>query len=109
MAETVLGADYELSLVFIGSTRSRALNKQHRGKDRPTNILSFPLEEEAGEIYIALRLAESEASKFNMKPRSFVAYLFLHGLLHLKGYDHGSTMERKEDVLLQRFGFERPS
>ena len=56
--ERVLGKHYELSVVFIGDKRSRDLNKRYRGKDRPTNILSFPLSASEGEIFINLRQAK---------------------------------------------------
>ncbi|PIR45755.1 MAG: rRNA maturation RNase YbeY [Candidatus Vogelbacteria bacterium CG10_big_fil_rev_8_21_14_0_10_49_38] len=91
--ETVLGRDYELSLVFCGSTRTRTLNRIHRSKDKPANVLSFPLSKNAGEIFINL-----DARDFNF------SYLFIHGLLHLKGLDHGSRMEAEERKLLTLFG-----
>lgn len=94
--EHVLGDAYELSLVFVGSARSRALNKKYRGKDRPTNVLSFPLDKRAGEIFIDLAIAAKEAPLYGETTRSFVALLFIHGLFHLKGFEHGSKMERKE-------------
>lgn len=88
----VLGKDYSLSLVFIGEKKSHELNLRYRGKDKATNVLSFPLDKKTGEIFIIPRLAQKE-----------VGFLFIHGLLHLKGMEHGSTMERAELVLRKKF------
>lgn len=101
--KTILGKEYVLSLVFVGDTRSRALNKTYRNKDKPTNILSFPLSDTSGEIFINLNLCKKEASKFERSFDNFIAFLFIHGLFHLKGYDHGSTMERKEKNIRTTF------
>ena len=85
----ILGADYDLSLVFCGSTLARKLNKEKRNKDKSANILSFPLSQTSGEIFI--KLPETDFS---------VEHLFIHGLLHLKGLSHGSKMETEEKRFL---------
>ena len=103
IARATLGAKYELSLVFIGDTRSQKLNIEHRGKNKPTNILSFPLSDTDGEIFINLNLAYKEAPTFKRSKTNFIAFLFIHGLHHLKGLDHGSTMERKEESIRAKF------
>jgi probable rRNA maturation factor len=94
--KTILGANYDLSVAFVSPSESHRLNKLYRGKDKPTNVLSFPLEKNTGEIVICKSLAKTEAPKFDQSPSEWLHYLFIHGLLHLKGFDHGSTMERKE-------------
>ena len=91
----VLGKDYLLSLVFIGAKKSQKLNLTYRGKNKPTNILSFPLSKFSGEIFICLDIIKKEAMP--------VGFLFIHGLLHLKGYSHSSTMERAESKLRKKF------
>ena len=101
---SVLGEKYELSLVFIGNTRSQKLNKQYRGIDKPTNILTFPLDKNSGEIFIDLGRAKSDAPRFDLNSKSFIGLLFIHGLLHLKGFSHGSTMESEENKLCKKFG-----
>ena len=101
VADAVLGKKYAVSLVFVGETRAQRLNKEYRGKTYVPNVLSFPLDETSGEIYICPSVAEREAKKFSMTPRTYIAYLFIHGLLHLKGLDHGDTMERKERALMR--------
>ena len=99
-----LGKDCSLSLVFIGESKSKALNSKYRGKNKSTNILSFPLDKKSGEIFITLAVARREAKKFGRKLDNFVAFLFIHGLMHLKGYPHGSRMERAEKVVRRKFG-----
>ena len=103
MKKNVLGKKYELSLVFIGNKRSQKLNKQHRGIDKPTNILTFPLDKNEGEIFLDLTRAKTDAPLFDRNTKSFVGLLFIHGLLHLKGFSHGSTMEKEENKLCKKF------
>lgn len=100
----VLGKSYELSLVFGGSALSKKLNKTYRGKDKPTNILSFPLSENSGEIFIDVKKARSEADDFGTNFTIHVGRLFIHGLFHLKGLDHGSTMDKEEEKIRAIFG-----
>ncbi len=95
--ERVLGKSYDLSVVFIGDKRSRDLNKHYRGKDKPTNILSFPLSASEGEVFINLRQAKKDAPRFKKRYNTFVGFLFIHGLLHLKGMEHGRKMEQEEE------------
>lgn len=102
--DEVLGKKYNLSLVFIGRRRSRKLNFAHRGKDNATNILSYTLDKNNGEIFITPEVVKREMKKFERKYDNFVAFLFIHGLLHLKGFEHGSTMEKAEEVVRKRFG-----
>ena len=101
--EASLGKKYSLSLVFIGHKKSRTLNKSYRGKDKSTNILSFSYEKNEGEIFINLNKARKEAVHFGRKFQNYISFLFIHGLMHLKGMRHGSTMERAEIKLRKRF------
>ncbi len=93
--ETVLGKKYELSLAFVGPTESRKVTLKAKKKNKASNVLSFPLSPTSGEIIICPAAAGTYT----------VPYLFIHGLLHLKGYKHSATMERIEHRLLKRFGF----
>ncbi len=102
--DEILGTSYVLSLTFIGEKRAYELNKEHRKADYVPNVLSFPLSKEVGEIYITPIVAKKEAKKFDMSTREFIGYLFIHGLLHLKGYPHGATMDKAEDKYMKRFG-----
>ncbi len=101
--DAVLGKHYNLSLVFVGDTTSRKLNRAYRNKDKPTNVLSFALSKDEGEMFINLKKARSELALFDEKFPNFIGFLFIHGLLHLKGLDHGSTMEREELKFRKKF------
>jgi len=103
MADAVLGKSYTLSLTFVGAKRARDLNQEHRKATYVPNVLSFPLTSEAGEIYISPVVAKREAPKFHMTERGYVGFLFIHGLLHLKGHLHGDTMEKAEKKYCKRF------
>ncbi len=101
--DAILGKQYELSLTFVGAARARALNEAHRGKSYVPNVLSFPLTDSAGEIYIAPVVAEKEAKNFSMTPNGYIGFLFIHGCLHLKGLDHGDTMDKAERKYCKQF------
>jgi probable rRNA maturation factor len=103
MKNNILGKSFEISLVFIGEARAQKLNQTTRGKTYVPNVLSFPLSEKSGEIYIAPTVANKEAKKFSLTPKAYIGYLFIHGLLHLKGFDHGPKMERLEKRLLNQY------
>src|SRR3989344_6521219 len=96
MAVAVLGEEYEGSLVVASSRRVRELNRTYRGKDKETNILSFPLEKKEGEIFLDLAKARKDAPLFDRSYSNFIGFLFIHALFHLKGFDHSSTMEKQE-------------
>lgn len=101
--DAALGKNYSLSLVFCGDKLSRRLNRTTRGKDKPTNILSFPLDKQEGEIFIDLQLCKRQAPSFERNFENFIGFLFIHGLIHLKGMDHGSRMESEEVRLRKQF------
>lgn len=101
--DVVLGKKYKLSIVFIGDSLSRTLNATYRNKNKPTNVLSFSLENNEGEIFINLKKAREESPLFKEKTNNFIGYLFIHGLLHLKGFDHGSRMEEMERKIRRKF------
>jgi rRNA maturation RNase YbeY len=101
--EKILGKGYDLTLTFCSPEESRKRNALYRDKDYPTNILSFPLGEKEGEIYICLSIARRDAKKFEMSYQKFLHLLVIHGCLHLKGHDHGSTMEGLEEKHLLHF------
>lgn len=104
MKNAILGTSYTLSLTFVGKDRARALNMQYRNATYIPNVLSFPLDKNTGEIFITPAIAKKEARKFNLSPKGHIGFLFIHGLLHLKGYPHGATMEKAEKKYMQRFG-----
>ena len=103
LKNAVLGKAYELSVAFVGDRRSHTLNLHYRNKDTSANILAFPLSRKRGELIITLPRARREAVRFDMTYRIYVGYLFIHGLLHLKGFRHGGRMDKEEKRLLKRF------
>lgn len=103
MKAKILGESYDLSLVFVGETRARSLNMRYRHKNYVPNVLSFPLTKTAGEMFICPAVAKREAKKFHLSERGYVAFLFIHGALHLKGHDHSDTMEKLERKFLRTF------
>ncbi|MEI6296082.1 MAG: rRNA maturation RNase YbeY [bacterium] len=103
LADFALGENYELSLVFVGKKFIRNLNFKYRQKDKATNILSFPLTKTEGEIFICPLIAKAEANKINETFQEYFKYLFIHGITHLKGFDHGSKMEEEEERIRKNF------
>jgi probable rRNA maturation factor len=103
MKEAVLGARYELSLIFVGERRARTLHRMYHYDDTPANVLAFPYTANEGEIVICPHEARRQAPFFEMSATGFVGYLFIHGCLHLKGYDHGSTMTAAERAFVKQF------
>lgn len=101
--DKLLGKSYDLTVTFCTPQESQDRNKTYRDKDYPTNILSFPLDEHTGEIYICLSIARRDAKKFDMTYEQFLHLLVIHGCLHLKGHDHGSTMDSLEEKHLKQF------
>lgn len=99
----ILGKRYQLALTFIGTDRAKQLNQTYRQKDYTPNVLSFPLAETVGEIYICPKIAAREAANFDLTPRQHIAFLFIHGCLHLKGLDHGATMDKLEQKYMRKF------
>ena len=104
--EEVVGVNYEVSLVCIGTDRSRHLNKKYRNKDAPANILTFPLDTSLGEIFITPPEAKKDAPKFGRSYKQFLADLFIHGLFHLKGDTHSSSMKIHEARVRRKFHLE---
>lgn len=103
MKDFYLGSDYELSVVFCSKKTMRRLNNATRKKDYATNILSFPLSEKSGEIFICLPVCKKQHKDFERTFNNFVAFLFIHGLVHLNGHDHGDTMDNEEAELRKKF------
>ncbi len=104
MKDSILGKNYELSLIIVNKKEIQKLNWEYRDINEPTDILSFPLSEDFGEIYINPEMTKLEAKKFDRNYENFFGFLFIHGLVHLKGFDHGSTMESIEARFRKQFG-----
>jgi len=99
----ILGEKYSLSLAFVNPKKSREINKKYRNKDNATNILSFPLSKNEGEILICPSVVKKETKKFNRNFKELLGYLVIHGMLHLKGMEHSSRMDREEKKYDQKY------
>jgi rRNA maturation RNase YbeY len=100
---TILGKNYELSLVFPNKKTATELHEDWKDKSGPANILSFPLEKNVGEIFISLDQAKTECKKFDRAYENYVAFLFIHGCAHLLGHTHGTAMEAFEKKIRAKF------
>lgn len=121
------GRPVELSVRLASDDEVRDLNSRWRGKDKPTNVLSFPLAEAAelgsmdgegpelmlGDIVLARGVCEREAAEKDIPFETHATHLLVHGTLHLLGYDHhddeeAADMEGREVRALARLGIEDP-
>lgn len=95
----ILGKKYSLSIAFLDEKESKILNKKYRDKNKPTNILSFLLHKNTGEIILCPAVIKKEAKikKFNKTFPELLVFLIIHGMLHLKGLNHGEKMEKLEE------------
>ena len=109
-----------VSLQIVGSDEMQTLNKDYRGKDMPTNVLSFPMElpEEVGinilgDLALCDTVIEMEAEQQAKTSEAHWAHMVAHGMLHLQGHDHieddeAESMEKKEIEIMKNLGFENP-
>lgn len=107
----------ELSISIVGDRTIQQLNRQYLGKDRPTNVISFSLQEgefghinryTLGDVIVSADTAAREAEEGGVAPYARLVFLLLHGILHLCGYDHersgaeeAARMEAKEQEIWQ--------
>ncbi|OGI83517.1 rRNA maturation RNase YbeY [Candidatus Nomurabacteria bacterium RIFCSPLOWO2_01_FULL_36_10b] len=101
--KVILGANYKLSLAFSTKAVATKLHKKYKKKNGPANILSFPYSKNNGEILIHLNSIRDEASKFGHTYSEHLLFIYIHGLLHLKGYKHGAIMEKQENKYFKKF------
>jgi probable rRNA maturation factor len=99
----ILGKRYRFSFAFIDKKRSEFLNKTYRKENKPTDVLSFSLEKDNGEILICPEVAKIKSVKFGMTYENYLLFLVIHAVLHLKGFKHGSKMERYEIAYYNRY------
>jgi probable rRNA maturation factor len=105
MAAASLPKGYQLSLVICGDRLAQRMNAEHRKKTYRPNVLSFPLSNNEGEIFLNIRKAAREAKQEGISRDKRIALLFVHGCFHLAGHDHGNRMERLEATVLKKFRF----
>jgi probable rRNA maturation factor len=109
--------DAEVTVRFVDAAEGRALNRDYRGKDHATNVLSFAYATEpriAGDLVVCLPVVLREAAAQGKPAAAHFAHLIVHGMLHLQGYDHETgaadarRMEAKEREILAALGYPDP-
>ncbi len=106
----------ELSIALVNDAEIQALNRDYRGIDRPTNVLSFPNDGPApllGDIVLAFETMQREAADKSVPLENHVTHLIIHGFLHLQGYDHetdeqAAEMEALEIAALAALNIDNP-
>ncbi len=117
------GAEIELSVVLTDDDAIRELNRDYRGRDQATNVLSFPASDAMlpgggapillGDVVLSYQTVRAEAERQGKRPADHLAHLIVHGTLHLFGYDHetddaAEAMERLEIAILHGIGISDP-
>ena len=105
--------DYEISVTFVRSASIHVINRDYRGIDRPTDVISFAIrdglddpdipeeEKDLGDIFININYAKKQAKEYGHSEERETAFLFTHGLLHCLGYDHMTPEDEKVMFALQ--------
>ncbi|MGA1845693.1 rRNA maturation RNase YbeY [Deferribacter abyssi] len=94
----------EISIVLCDNAEIKGINKQFRGVDKPTDVLSFPMNDDEisdgilGDIVICIDKAKEFSNKHGFSLDREVSFLFIHGLLHLLGYDHEKSKESEKEM-----------
>ncbi|MCF6137964.1 rRNA maturation RNase YbeY [Pseudalkalibacillus berkeleyi] len=126
--EEALEKTSELSVTFVSNERIQQINAEYRNIDRPTDVISFALEDEVegeqevllsdenpvllGDIIISVEKAKEQAEEYDHSFSRELGFLAVHGFLHLLGYDHMNEKEEKvmferQDVILESYGLNR--
>jgi probable rRNA maturation factor len=107
----------EVTVRFVGSEEGQSLNRDYRGRDYATNVLSFPYESAdrvCGDLVLCLPVVQREAQEQGKPLEAHFAHLIVHGMLHLQGYDHetggddADRMEAVEREILDTLGYPDP-
>jgi probable rRNA maturation factor len=111
-----LERDARVTVRIVGGSEGRSLNRRFRGRDHPTNVLTFVLREQPrleGDLALCAPVIAREARAQRKTPSAHYAHLVVHGVLHLQGYDHerrrdALTMERRESRIVTGLGYPDP-
>ena len=111
-----LDADARVTVRIVGTQEGRTLNRTYRGRDYATNVLTFVLDDRPpydGDLVLCAPVVSREARARGLDLMAHYAHLTVHGVLHLKGYDHeheaaAATMEKLETRILERLGYPDP-
>ncbi|MDP3635994.1 MAG: rRNA maturation RNase YbeY [Azonexus sp.] len=115
-ARAALVGGGEITIRLVEADEGQALNKEYRGKDYATNVLSFPYDTEpliSGDLVICPSVVAREASEQNKPLEAHYAHLVVHGMLHLQGWDHendddAQAMEKEETEILAALSYPDP-
>lgn len=115
-ARAALERDARVTVRIVGGGEARMLNHDFRGRNHPTNVLTFVMRERPqleGDLALCAPVIAREARSQRKSARAHYAHLVVHGVLHLQGYDHARkrdarAMERKESRIVTRLGFPDP-
>ncbi len=116
-AKATLESDAEVTVRFVDAEEGQTLNRDYRGKDYATNVLSFVYETEpavSGDLVVCLPVVVAEAAAQGKPAEAHFAHLIVHGMLHLQGYDHetgeadAQRMEAREREILAKLGYPDP-
>lgn len=120
--ENLEDTELEFSVIIVDNERIHEINKEYRGIDRPTDVISFALEDNEeiefdhyrvlGDIYISIDKVREQAKEYGHSEKRELAFLTIHGFLHLLGYDHmepedEKVMFGKQEEILNEFGITR--
>ena len=120
--ENLEDTELEFSVIIVDNKRIHEINKEYRGIDRPTDVISFALEDNEeiefdhyrvlGDIYISIDKVKEQAKAYGHSEKRELAFLTIHGFLHLLGYDHmepedEKVMFGKQEEILNEFGITR--
>ncbi len=101
----------ELSLLFVNDLRIQALNQRYLCRDKPTNVLAFPMQEGEfstlhphllGDLVISVETAKRQSNRFGLDVMEMVILLMVHGVLHLIGYEHEGTKKEARKMSLKQ-------
>ena len=100
LKKEILGETYELSIVITNLAHMKKISYQYKGDASHTNVLSFPISKNSGEIFLCNSVIKNEAKNFDHTYEKHLKYIVIHGMLHLAGMTHGSKMESEEKRLM---------
>ena len=101
----------ELSLLFVDDPQIQAMNRKHLRRDKPTNVLAFPMREGEfstlhphllGDLVISVETAKRQSNRFGLDDTEMVILLMVHGVLHLIGYEHEGTKKGARKMTLKQ-------
>ncbi len=111
-----------MNIIIVSTDKIHSINKEYRGIDRPTDVISFALEDDntfiktdyrvLGDIYICLDKVVEQAKEYGHSFKREISFLTVHGILHLLGYDHMNKDDERimfglQEAILNEFGIQR--